>query len=144
MWKGYHLSIEGIRKGWKMVYKMERGWTSGGASPYKSLLSIPPDLLHVFWTFPRVWFIACLIVVFGMLLGDTLILDDLDCANKYRQQVSTLVDDAFQGDVTSDDSQQRFLALDSVATLLWHWFKWLQRCSNIAGNAVPRLAISCC
>ena len=26
-----------------------------------------------------------------MLLGDTLILDDLDCANKYRQQVSTLV-----------------------------------------------------
>ena len=53
-----------------------------------------------------------------MLLGDTLILDDLDCANKYRQQVSILVDDAFQGDVTSEDSQQRFLALDSVATLL--------------------------
>ncbi|CAH3149223.1 unnamed protein product [Porites lobata] len=26
-------------------------------------------------------------LVFGMLLGDTLILDDLDCANKYRQQV---------------------------------------------------------
>ena len=26
--------------------------------------------------------------VFGMLLGDTLILDDLDCANKYRQEVS--------------------------------------------------------
>ena len=55
-----------------------------------------------------------------MLLGDTLILDDLDCANKYRQQVSTLVNDAFQGDVTSDDLQQRFLALDSVATLLRH------------------------
>jgi len=26
-------------------------------------------------------------LVFGMLLGDTLILDDLDCANKYRQEV---------------------------------------------------------
>ena len=24
-----------------------------------------------------------------MLLGDTLILDDLDCANRYRQEVST-------------------------------------------------------
>ena len=29
-------------------------------------------------------------VVFGMLLGDTLILDDLDCANKYRQEVSVV------------------------------------------------------
>ena len=65
-------------------------------------------------------FIACLIAVFGMLLGDTLILDDLDCANKYRQQVSTLVVNACQGDVTSDDLQQRFLAQDSVATLLRH------------------------
>uniref|UniRef100_A0A6P8HCY5 Structural maintenance of chromosomes flexible hinge domain-containing protein 1-like isoform X2 n=1 Tax=Actinia tenebrosa TaxID=6105 RepID=A0A6P8HCY5_ACTTE len=26
-------------------------------------------------------------IVFGMLLGDTIILDDLDCANKYRQEV---------------------------------------------------------
>ena len=25
-----------------------------------------------------------------MLLGDTLILDDLDCANKYRQEVSSV------------------------------------------------------
>ena len=53
-----------------------------------------------------------------MLLGDTLILDDLDCANKYRQQVSTLVVNAFKGGVTQGDSQQRVLALDSVATLL--------------------------
>ena len=70
----------------------------------------PPlgGLLLVFWNFPRVWFIACLIAVFGMLLGDTLILDDLDCANKYRQQVSTLVVNAFKGDVTRGDSQQRF------------------------------------
>ncbi|XP_020631086.1 structural maintenance of chromosomes flexible hinge domain-containing protein 1-like [Orbicella faveolata] len=29
----------------------------------------------------------CFIAVFGMLLGDTLILDDLDCANRYRQEV---------------------------------------------------------
>ena len=31
--------------------------------------------------------VLCFIPVFGMLLGDTLILDDLDCANRYRQEV---------------------------------------------------------
>ena len=34
---------------------------------------------------------SILFVVFGMLLGDTLILDDLDCANKYRQEVSRVL-----------------------------------------------------
>lgn len=29
-------------------------------------------------------------IVFGMLLGDTLILDDLDSANAYRQEVDTI------------------------------------------------------
>ena len=53
-----------------------------------------------------------------MLLGDTLILDDLDCANKYRQQVGTRVADAFKGDVTRGDSQQRLLAQHSLAKLL--------------------------
>ena len=37
MWKGYHLSIEGIRKGYpfspKMVCKRVRGWTSGRSTP---------------------------------------------------------------------------------------------------------------
>ena len=28
--------------------------------------------------------------------------------------------------------QQRFLAQHSIATLLWHWFEWLQHCSTIA------------
>ena len=56
--------------------------------------------------------------MFGMLLGDTLILDDLDCANKYRQQVGTRVADAFKGDVTRGDSQQRLLAQHSLAKLL--------------------------
>ena len=42
--KGYHLLIEGIRKGYlflsKKVYKRVRGWTSGWSLPYKtSLLS---------------------------------------------------------------------------------------------------------
>ena len=55
-----------------------------------------------------------------MLLGDTLILDDLGCANKYRQQVGTLVVDAFKGDVKRGDSQQRLSAQHSVATLLPH------------------------
>jgi len=32
------------------------------------------------------------IAVFGMLLGDTLILDDLDCANRYRQEVTSTAD----------------------------------------------------
>ena len=35
-------------------------------------------------------------------------------------------------DVTRDDSQRRFLAQHSVATLLRHCFEWLQHCSNIA------------
>ena len=151
LWKGYHFSIEGIRKGYlvhgKMVFQRVRGWTSGRSLPVWKCVEYAPHLprrglLHVFWNFPRVWFIACLIAVFGMLLGDTLILDDLDCANKYRQQVSTLVVNAFKGDVTRGNSQQRFLAQHGVAKLLQHWFKWLQQCSNIAGNAVSRLAVS--
>ena len=37
-----------------------------------------------------------------------------------------------KGDVTRDDSQRRFLAQHSVATLLRHCFEWLQLCSSIA------------
>ena len=37
-----------------------------------------------------------------------------------------------KGDVTRHDSQRRFLAQHSVATLLQHCFKWLQHCSSIA------------
>ena len=33
---------KGVPLSWKMVYKTVRGWTSGGASPYKNLLSSPP------------------------------------------------------------------------------------------------------
>ena len=36
------------------------------------------------------------------------------------------------GVVTRDDSQRRFLAQHSVATLLWHCFEWLQHCSNFS------------
>ena len=35
-------------------------------------------------------------------------------------------------DVTRDDSQRRFVAQHSVATLLRHCFEWLQHCPNIA------------
>ena len=35
-------------------------------------------------------------------------------------------------DVTRIDSQRRFLAQHSVATLLRYCFQWLQHCSNIA------------
>ena len=38
----------------------------------------------------------------------------------------------FEGDVTRDDSQQRPLAQQSVATLLGHCFERSQHCSNIA------------
>ena len=34
-------------------------------------------------------------------------------------------------DVPRDDSQRRFLAQDSVGSLLRHRFEWLQHCSNI-------------
>ena len=37
-----------------------------------------------------------------------------------------------KGDVTRDDSQRRFSAQHSVATLLRHCFEWLQHCSSIA------------
>ena len=37
----------------------------------------------------------------------------------------------FLSDVTRNDSQQRFLAQHSVATLLLHCFEWLHHCSNI-------------
>ena len=81
-----------------------------------------------------------------MLLGDTLILDDLDCANKYRQQVSTLVVNAFKGDVTRDDSTalQNCCDIDSngcnsvptLPTMLCHG--WLFQVVNIANNASLR------
>ena len=38
---------------------------------------------------------------------------------------------AAKGDITRDDSQGRFLAQHSVATLLRYFFEWLQRYSNI-------------
>ena len=37
---------KGVPLSWKMVYKTVRGWTSGGASPYKNLLSSPPPTPH--------------------------------------------------------------------------------------------------
>ena len=37
-----------------------------------------------------------------------------------------------KGDVTRDDSQQRFLAQRNIKALLRHCFEWLQHCSNIA------------
>ena len=52
----------------------------------------------------------------------------------FRRSVSTflqLVVFVTKGDVTRDDSQGRFLAQCSVATLLRHCFEWLQHCSNI-------------
>ena len=36
-----------------------------------------------------------------------------------------------KGDVTRDDSQQRFLAQHNIKALLRHCFEWLQHCSNI-------------
>ena len=50
--RGYHLSIEGIRN-WYLfrekwyIKARVRGWTSGGASSHKHLLSTPPPPLGV-------------------------------------------------------------------------------------------------
>ena len=44
----------------------------------------------------------------------------------------TAVNRELKDDVTLDDSQQRFLAQQSVTALLWRCFEWLQHCSNIA------------
>ena len=90
---------KGVPFSWKNGISKGKGLDIGAEPPRIKICWVRGGLLHVFWNFPRVWFIACLFTVFGMLLGDTLILDDLDCANKYRQQVSTLVVNAFKGDV---------------------------------------------
>ena len=69
MWKGYHLSIEGIRKGYlfreKWNIKGSEGvGARGGTSPYKHLLSIPPGLLTKCITPVKCWkqwdFTTCL------------------------------------------------------------------------------------
>ena len=68
-WKGYHLSIEGIRKGYlfreKWNIKGSEGvGARGGTSPYKHLLSIPPGLLTKCVTPVKCWkqwdFTTCL------------------------------------------------------------------------------------
>ena len=54
MWKGYHLSIEGIRKGDFFREKWYiKGWgvgPRGGASPYKHFLSTRPGGVWGFWS----------------------------------------------------------------------------------------------
>ena len=57
MWKGYHLSIEGMQKGYlfceKMGYKRLRGWTSGRnlplQCPFFTLRCMP--ILQILWPF---------------------------------------------------------------------------------------------
>ena len=48
------------------------------------------------------------------------------------------------GDVTRDDSQRRFLAQHSVATLLRHCFESLQQCSNIATLCCVKIVAANC
>ena len=55
---------------------------------------------------------------------------------KFRPRIVVLVLQS-EGDVTQDDSQRRFLAQHSVATLLRRCFEWLQHCSNIATLCYP-------
>ena len=43
-----------------------------------------------------------------------------------------------KGDISRDNSQRRFLAQHSVATLLRHCFEWLQHCSNIAAQCCAK------
>ena len=54
------------------------------------------------------------------------------CRRKYISAANNLKIQALLKvyDVTRDDSQRRFLAQHSVATLLQRCFKWLQHCSN--------------
>ena len=55
---------------------------------------------------------------------------------KFRPCIVVLVLQS-EGDVTQDDSQRRFLAQHSVATLLRHCFEFLQHYSNIATLCSP-------
>ena len=55
---------------------------------------------------------------------------------KFRPPIVVLVLQS-KGDVTQDDSQWRFLAQHSVATLLRRCFEFLQHCSNITTLCCP-------
>ena len=55
---------------------------------------------------------------------------------KFRPRIVVLVLQS-EGDVTQDDSQLRFLAQHSVATLLRRCLEFLQHCSNIATLCYP-------
>ena len=60
MWKGYHLSLEGIQKGYlfclKWYIQRVRGWSLGQAS---SVSTLPPPLSLPLWiTVTLVWFFS--------------------------------------------------------------------------------------
>ena len=55
---------------------------------------------------------------------------------KFRPRIVVLVLQS-EGDVTQDDSQRRFLAQHSVATLFRRCVEFLQHCSNIATLCYP-------
>ena len=55
-----------------------------------------------------------------------------DNSKRHHATGCVQMDATCKGGVTQDDSQRRFLAQHSVATLLRHCFEWLQHCSNIA------------
>ena len=157
IWKGYHLLIEGLRKGYlfhrKVVFQRVRDWTSGQNLPvWKFVEYAPPlqrggggGLLHVFWNFPRVWFrllvslqfLVCYWVMHWSYMTWTV---QINTDNRWVHFLLMHLKVMF----TRGDSQQRFLAQHGVAKLLRYWFKWLQQCSNIAGTAVLRLAVSGC
>ena len=53
VWKGYYLSIEDITKGVpflpKMIYKRERGWTTGRSLPVENIVEHPPEDIVSYW-----------------------------------------------------------------------------------------------
>ena len=54
------------------------------------------------------------------------------CVKFTRENEMYWMEGCAKGDISRDDSQRRFLAQHSVATLLRHCFEWSQHCSNIA------------
>ena len=54
----------------------------------------------------------------------------------------TAVNRKLKGDVTRDDSQQRFLAQHSITALLPHCFECLQHCSNIVSCVALKIVVA--
>lgn len=68
-----------------MNSRMKRLFLNLDETFLEKFIMIKLHVFHVFFMFKLFFFLF--VLVFGMLLGETIILDDLDAANNYRKKV---------------------------------------------------------